>query len=169
MKFSELNKPKEHQPKSEEAEQDSIPAPSHASSPTSEPYLKKGEYTKEETPMPLTNKGVALHGKSYAEGNGWIVCIGCFNAIEKRSQGIRYLSYREADIAARKRCLGNEHVVAALMGQFEFLLSEDLAGLKDSVYELRLIYNRGVEYKRTKYNSQSREQKDNDRDSRNGN
>lgn len=152
MRFADMTK----QPAVAEKE---IVNPSQPTSPTEPPYLKKNEYTKAETPSPLQNKGVALYGKAYAEGKGWIVCASCFEAIERRSKGQRYLSYREADIAARNKLLDNEMVVSGLMSPMEFFICEDLAGLKDAAYELRAIFNRGIEYKRTKYATQTAAQK----------
>ncbi len=64
--------------------------------------------------------------------------------LEKRNNGIQALSTREADIATRSRCLDKNVVIYSLMnGCF---LTEGVIGNKESGYELRRRYNKGIEW-----------------------
>ena len=139
-------------------------------------HYKPGEYNKQpEIPEPcLPKTSVAYHSQNYCQSKGWNRCNGVFEAIERRKKGERYLSYREADIAARNDLLGKKIVVDQLMCEFEFMIHEDIAGVDCSIYELRRRYNvllaelrghqqthkRGLDYKKNLYDKQPQEQKD---------
>lgn len=121
------------------------------------PYYQKNEYSRTQV---LTEPSFYWpHGMEYAKKHGWDLTPSVFESIQHRSEGRKFLSYREADIAGRGRLLEESMVVGTLLGPFENFLTEDIVGLKDSIYELRLIYNRGVEYRKKDYQRQPLVQK----------
>lgn len=71
--------------------------------------------------------------------------------LEKRNNGIKALSVREADIATRSRCLDNNGVLFSLMNGC--LLTEGIIGSAGSGYELRRRYNRGIEWLKVNRNA----------------
>lgn len=72
-------------------------------------------------------------------------------ALQQRARGEKVLTLREADIAARGKVnLGSSLVLAGLSDGLNFLV-EGIVGVPDNPFELRYRYNRGIDYKRTKY------------------
>jgi hypothetical protein len=91
---------------------------------------------------------VKERAKEYAAKFGFTLVPSIQEAAIGRSQGRHVLSFREADIAARSKInLSSEILKHAMMCAAEVhLITEDVAGLTGSVYELRSFYNRGVQW-----------------------
>lgn len=86
--------------------------------------------------------------KSYAFEFKWSIEVDLKTVMLKRNSGAKVLTWREADIAARKQLnLNNQFFIAGLVGAF---LHEDNPYVKESIYILRATYNRGIEWVRNK-------------------
>lgn len=123
---------------------------------TLQPRYKSDEYSKD---LPVTFGIYYPFGKQHAEEHGWELVETVFKAMDLRRQGKKVLSYREADIAARGKLLDQQIIADALMSPLEQMLTEDDVCLPDSIYELRRLFNRGVQYKKTDYDKQPDAQK----------
>lgn len=109
------------------------------------PAYKSGEVKiNQGDPLYMVNK----RAKEYAAKYGYGLTMSLAEALKGRVNGIKVLSFREADVACRQDLkLDNEFLQAGIHNPAEALIIvEDIAGLKDSVYELRAFYNRGVQF-----------------------
>lgn len=91
--------------------------------------------------------------KNYASLFKWSIENDLKSAILKRNSGAKVLTWREADIAARKKIdLNNKFFILGLSGSF---LYEDTPHLTDSIYMLRATYNRGLDWVKNKRQSET--------------
>lgn len=93
--------------------------------------------------------------KLYTVKFNWQIADDLKSAMIKRNSGGKYLSWREADIAARQEIdLNNKFFIVGLSGGF---LHEDIPQLKESIYLLRAAYNRGLVWVKTKRDQETLE------------
>lgn len=106
----------------------------------------------------MVNESLGLiyeRAKNYASNFGWSIEGDLKAAVLKRNSGAKVLTWREADIAARKEIdLNNRFFIVGLIGSF---LYEDTPHLTDSIYLLRATYNRGLDWVRNKRQSEAPE------------
>lgn len=108
------------------------------------------------------------YGRAYAKQHNCEVMAGNIQyAMTARAQGKRVLTLREADIAARSK-LDLTLIFPVLVDATKMemnmtddvvvqdkVLTEDLVGLPDSIYELRKLWNRGVTWNRNERHKHS--------------
>lgn len=82
--------------------------------------------------------------RKYCQKMGFSIAASIEDALNKRGGGIQAFTYREIDIILRSKVDMTKPLL--IEGAKYELFVEDIAGLKDSVYELRKFYNRGVEF-----------------------
>lgn len=120
-------------------------------------------YLKDEVTLALPQQPslVFRHGFDYAQGQQWGVALNMQQALQARTQGMKMLSPREADLAARKKLdLSNALICKGMLDGLNFL-TEDIVGLKDNVFQLRFTYNWCLQYKKTEdYKTIPQERKD---------
>lgn len=90
-------------------------------------------------------------GIEHAKHHGFTLANHFQEALQKRSKGEKCITLREADIAARGKInLHSALVLAGIMDGLNFLV-EGVVGTPENPYELRARYNRGIQYKKEKF------------------
>lgn len=89
------------------------------------------------------------YGRLHAEKHGWSLAGSVKEAIESRLNGKKILTFREADVLARKFAdLNDSGFIALMIGpEFAGYVTEDNEGGED-IWYLRHRYNKGLKWKK---------------------
>ena len=113
------------------------------------PYAK-GEATVQQIEEPRI---FLPYGKKHAEKYGMQIVPNLEIALKMRSEGLAVMTLREADIAARMQLQLDSHFLIKGLCSISGMIIEGIPGEEGNVYLLREFYNRGVEFKKNKWNT----------------